>query len=282
MVDFLPRVAATFGWPYGESATQHDDLPDVIAVVDERLPQNGEQGRGAFRVVGMRSPDLLRETIGWQVGQPRELGKEIAEEGDSLLPFFFRRRGSVGGPALRGVCRIDRLFIPNSFQLVGHPEVHVVHKLPYGVWKIVGPTSGKFEREVLDAGQGIGVRTVVCRTRRLAESICDALKDGSCVVDCLRWATPLLSAREGGPREPQLLYPHLAILNEQLPRANPRFRVLLVDDVATTGGHLQACAAKLSTEKLEVEMALCGGKTVYDQTQGAFHLYEYAIDEYQP
>ena len=69
-------------------------------------------------MVGMRSADLLRETIGWRVGQPRELGKETAEEGDSLLPFFFRRRGSVGGPTLRGVCRVDRLFIPNSFQLL--------------------------------------------------------------------------------------------------------------------------------------------------------------------
>ena len=87
-------------------------------------------------MVGMRSADLLRETIWWQVGQPRELGKETAEEGNSLLPFFFRRRGSVGGPTLRGVCRVDRLFIPNSFQLLGHPEVHVVHKLPNGVWKI--------------------------------------------------------------------------------------------------------------------------------------------------
>jgi hypothetical protein len=58
------------------------------------------------------------------------------------------------------VCRIDRLFIPNSLQLVGHPEVHVVHKLPNGVWKVVDPTAGKFELDIFDTGQGVGVRAV--------------------------------------------------------------------------------------------------------------------------
>lgn len=39
----LPTVAATFGWPCTESATQDDNLSDVIAVVDKGLPQNGQQ-----------------------------------------------------------------------------------------------------------------------------------------------------------------------------------------------------------------------------------------------
>ena len=62
-----------------EVRTQHDDPSDVIAVVDKGLPHNGEQGRGALGVVGMRCADLLRETIGWRVCQPRELGNEIAD-----------------------------------------------------------------------------------------------------------------------------------------------------------------------------------------------------------
>lgn len=47
-------------------------------------------------------------------------------------------------------------------------------------------------------------------------------------------------------------------------------------------GHLQACAAKLRSKGRSVDIAMCGGKTVYDQDNRAFHLYEYPLDEYEP
>ena len=56
----LPTVTATFGRPRSETGTHHDDLANVIAVVSERLPQHGEQGGGALRVVGMRRANFLR------------------------------------------------------------------------------------------------------------------------------------------------------------------------------------------------------------------------------
>lgn len=56
----LPTVTATFGRPCSETGTHHDDLANVIAVVSERLPQHGEQGGGALRVVGMRRANFLR------------------------------------------------------------------------------------------------------------------------------------------------------------------------------------------------------------------------------
>jgi orotate phosphoribosyltransferase len=55
-----------------------------------------------------------------------------------------------------------------------------------------------------------------------------------------------------------------------------------VDDVTTSGGHLKACAAKLTARGLKVAIVICGGKTVYDQSKAAFHTYEDELDEYEP
>lgn len=60
------------------------------------------------------------------------------------------------------------------------------------------------------------------------------------------------------------------------------YHVLLVDDVTTSGGHLQACAARLKKADIEVGSVICGGKTVYDQSRKAFDIYEEELDEYKP
>jgi hypothetical protein len=121
------------------------------------------------------------------------------------------------------------------------------------------------------------------RTRRLAKAICDTLNDGSTVLDCLRWKKNLGSASEdGGPREAEILYRNLVILEDVLKETDCDLSVMLVDDVTTSGGHLQACASKLDTKGLGVDIVVCGGKTVYDQNNSAFHIYEYNLDEYEP
>ena len=121
------------------------------------------------------------------------------------------------------------------------------------------------------------------RTRRLAKAICDTLDDGSTVLDCLRCKKDLGSASEdGGPRETAILYRNLVTLEDALKDADDDLSVLLVDDVTTSGGHLQACAAKLDSKGLSVNIVMCGGKTVYDQNNAAFHIYEYELDEYEP
>jgi hypothetical protein len=123
------------------------------------------------------------------------------------------------------------------------------------------------------------------RTRKLAKAICDVLNDESCVVDCLRWKKYLGSAREGGPREAEILYKNLAFSKdglEELEDIDEGTDVILVDDVTTSGGHLQACAAKLKSVGMVVDIVFCGGKTVYDQTKAAFHTYKYSLEEYEP
>lgn len=57
---------------------------------------------------------------------------------------------------------------------------------------------------------------------------------------------------------------------------------LLVDDVITSGDHLQACAARLKKAGLDVNSIICAGKTVYDQSRGAFDIREEEWDEYEP
>jgi hypothetical protein len=121
------------------------------------------------------------------------------------------------------------------------------------------------------------------RTKKLAQAICDALGDGSEVLDCLRGKKNLGSASEdGGPREAAILYRNLVTLDDVLEGADDGLSVLLVDDVTTSGGHLQACAAKLGSKGLSVDIVMCGGKTVYNQDNTAFHIYEYNLDEYDP
>ncbi len=121
------------------------------------------------------------------------------------------------------------------------------------------------------------------RTRKLAKAICDTLADGSAVPDCLRWKKNLGSASDhGGPRETEIPYGNLAVLRDLLKDADDHFSVLLVDDVTTSGGHLRACAARLESKGLSVDIIVCGGKTVYDQNNEAFHTYEYTLEEYEP
>jgi hypothetical protein len=121
------------------------------------------------------------------------------------------------------------------------------------------------------------------RTRKLAKAVCETLNNGSYMVDCLRWKKNLGSAsKECGPREAGILYKNLVILEDPLEDVDEDYGGVLVDDVTTSGGHLQACAAKLESKGLTVCRVVCGGKTVYDQVHPAFHTYENELEEYTP
>jgi len=143
-------------------------------------------------------------------------------------------------------------------------------------------TTGPFSVVPVPNSDCVVGSTTKPRTRKLAKAVCDTVKDGSKVLDCLRWKKNLGSAsKDGGPREAEILYGNLTFLKEVQEDLDTNLGVLLVDDVTTSGGHLRACAAKLASKGLGVDIVMCGGKTVYDQNNSAFHTYGYELEEYE-
>lgn len=91
----------------------------------------------------------------------------------------------------------------------------------------------------------------------LAEAV-RSRSPGLTVVDALHWREALGKAAEGGTRDAAVLQANLVV------KQGPPSRVVLVDDVATSGGHLLACARALREQGHTVEHALCVAQTVWN------------------
>jgi|ERR1043166_1791106 hypothetical protein len=116
------------------------------------------------------------------------------------------------------------------------------------------------------------------RTVTLAQAVAEKLRPTS-VVDCLRWQHAMGSASTGGgPRRPQTLYDSL-VLTDDVPKQGT---FILIDDMKTTGGHLQACRAMIESQGVTCDMAICGGRTVWDHNQQPFTMAEEEIDDWGP
>ncbi|MGQ0614395.1 MAG: hypothetical protein ACT4PV_11715 [Planctomycetaceae bacterium] len=113
----------------------------------------------------------------------------------------------------------------------------------------------------------------------LAEAVAKHAGSGAEVRDCLRWTREVPPAHEGGPRRAAILYPHLACAESVRGR-----KCVLLDDVLTSGGHLQACAARLRQEGAVVDLALCAGRTwrYYPLAANPFELEAERLDDYVP
>ncbi len=116
-------------------------------------------------------------------------------------------------------------------------------------------------------------------TMLLAESIVEHLgKDVAVIDDLLRWDQPMASSRHGGPRDPENLYSHLTLLDDAV-YERP---YVLIDDVCTTGGHLQACAAKLRDIGASVILAVCAGRSVHEQRSDPFDVPDEIYPDFFP
>lgn len=96
------------------------------------------------------------------------------------------------------------------------------------------------------------------RTLGLAKALAESSLTGdSIATDILRWDQPMPSSHQaGGTRDPQLLYPRLRLAGA----VPPDRRIVLVDDVVTSGGHLRAAAAFLESGGATVAGAVCVGR----------------------
>jgi len=96
----------------------------------------------------------------------------------------------------------------------------------------------------------------------------------NCVLDGLRWTEKLQKAHEGGPRKRADLLPLLQVTSDVKEK-----KIVLIDDLFTTGGSLLACQDRLSAEGATVLGAITCGRTVYDATEPPFKARKFELTE---
>lgn len=115
-------------------------------------------------------------------------------------------------------------------------------------------------------------------TAKLAKAIAQQVGQGAKAVDCLRWKKVLPSAsKQGGPRDARTLYDNLLLIRDLEPGPH-----ILVDDVLTGGGHMQACTAFLEEKGATVILGVCAGRTVHEQPRDPFRIIVEELDDFNP
>lgn len=116
------------------------------------------------------------------------------------------------------------------------------------------------------------------RTFFQAQALAQKLNNTT-VLDCLRWKVATESASGGGgTRNPQELYDNLAVITP-IPRDT---RLIIIDDVRTSGGHLKAARAMLLAHDGDCDLAICAGRTVQNQNEEPFSTLEEQLPDWWP
>lgn len=97
--------------------------------------------------------------------------------------------------------------------------------------------------------------------RKLAACIAERAP-GSIVSEMLHWHEAHGKTADSGSRDPAVL-----LANLRVAQGVPPSNIILIDDVATTGGHLLACARALRHFGHTVENAICAAQTVWTHPQ---------------
>jgi hypothetical protein len=115
------------------------------------------------------------------------------------------------------------------------------------------------------------------RTTALAEAVARALGHAA-VEDIFRWKTVMPSANAfGGTRDPHALFENLSML-----RPSSHSEVVLLDDVLTSGGHIQACAARLREVGVDVTRAVCAACSSTIRPAAPFEPHVVEIPDWAP
>jgi hypothetical protein len=97
------------------------------------------------------------------------------------------------------------------------------------------------------------------RAFALAEALASAIGPDAVPIDLLRWVRPMAKAHTAdGTRDPQVLYGRLRLKDRTWPVGGQR--LVLVDDVIATGGHIRAAAAFLNDCGALVTHAICAAR----------------------
>jgi hypothetical protein len=196
----------------------------------------------------------LSLTVHVQCGYPsfREAGEPWRRSDHDAYKFVQALKGRpIKGTAWIGLARGRkiRLTAQNlevAFRVFGEWGAEQIRQTGVHCGSLVPVPSSTSTRLGLDA-----------KGRRLAEAIA-ARAPSFAYVDALFWRRAFPKAAEGGPRGRATLLANL-VAAARIP-SRP---VILVDDVMTTGGHLQACADRLRSRGHRVVLAICAARTVH-------------------
>lgn len=96
------------------------------------------------------------------------------------------------------------------------------------------------------------------------------------VVRLLRFEEARTPSHKGGTRDAVVLERALKVLKDRPDMSGSR--VVLLDDVMTTGSHIRACAAKLRSFDIEVDIAIVGARTVQSRHPTPFSIQPIDLD----
>lgn len=116
------------------------------------------------------------------------------------------------------------------------------------------------------------------RTFELAQRIAAQMGGNVIAIDELRWSEKMKPASTGGTRLAYDLYPRL-IFEKKAPIEVER---VLIDDVLTSGGHLQASSAKLRENGINLQAALSCGRTTHVQITDPFNVPIEELPDFDP
>lgn len=115
------------------------------------------------------------------------------------------------------------------------------------------------------------------KTSVLAEAVVQNV-GGVTVWNGLRWSQVIPRASQTNNRDPDFYYQKLRMISP-IPKG---LRMILVDDVSTSGAHFKAVRARLREQGFDPNWAICFARTVHDQSLPALGALSEEMEEWTP